>query len=45
MATDSDSGEDASVSRLLADWAAQDPSARDRLVPIVYEELRRLAHH
>jgi RNA polymerase sigma factor (TIGR02999 family) len=33
------------ISQLLADWAAQDPTARDRLVPIVYEELRRLAHH
>jgi RNA polymerase sigma factor (TIGR02999 family) len=29
----------------LADWAAQDTTARDRLVPIVYDELRRLAHH
>ena len=33
------------VSQLLADWANHDPGARDRLVPIVYEELRRLAHH
>jgi len=33
------------ISRLLADWANHDPGARDRLVPIVYEELRRLAHH
>jgi RNA polymerase sigma factor (TIGR02999 family) len=31
--------------QLLADWANRDPSARDELVPIVYEELRRLAHH
>jgi RNA polymerase sigma factor (TIGR02999 family) len=35
----------AAISHLLADWAAQDPTARDRLVPIVYDELRRLAHH
>jgi RNA polymerase sigma factor (TIGR02999 family) len=35
----------AAISQLLADWAAQDPTARDRLVPIMYEELRRLAHH
>ena len=35
----------ATISQVLADWAAQDPTARDRLVPIVYEELRRLAHH
>ena len=33
------------ISQLLADWANRDPAARDRLVPIVYEELRRLAHH
>jgi RNA polymerase sigma factor (TIGR02999 family) len=33
------------ISRLLADWANHDPAARERLVPIVYEELRRLAHH
>jgi RNA polymerase sigma factor (TIGR02999 family) len=33
------------VSKLLADWADGDPSAREQLVPIIYEELRRLAHH
>jgi RNA polymerase sigma factor (TIGR02999 family) len=33
------------ISELLADWANRDPEARERLVPIVYEELRRLAHH
>ncbi len=33
------------VSRLLADWSKDDPAARDALVAIVYEELRRLAHH
>ena len=33
------------VAQALADWAKQDPSARDRLVPMVYEELHRLAHH
>ena len=33
------------VSQLLADWAHRDAAARDQLVPIVYEELRRLAHH
>jgi RNA polymerase sigma-70 factor (ECF subfamily) len=33
------------VSSLLADWAGGDAAARERLVPIVYEELRRLAHH
>ena len=30
---------------MLADWAAQDPTAKERLVTIVYDELRRLAHH
>jgi RNA polymerase sigma factor (TIGR02999 family) len=33
------------VSRLLAEWAKQNPAARDELVPMVYDELRRLAHH
>lgn len=33
------------VSQLLADWANRDPAAREQLVPIVYQELRRLAHH
>jgi len=33
------------IARLLADWANRDPAAREQLVPIVYEELRRLAHH
>jgi RNA polymerase sigma factor (TIGR02999 family) len=33
------------IKQLLADWANRDPGARDGLVPIVYEELRRLAHH
>lgn len=33
------------VSALLAARAAQDPRARDQLVPFVYEEPRRLAHH
>src|SRR5262245_46362467 len=32
------------VSRLLAAWSAHDPRARDALIPIVHEELRRLAH-
>ena len=33
------------ISQLLADWANRDAAAREQLVPIVYEELRRLAHH
>ena len=44
MADDSD-GPSARVSQLLTDWANRDPAAREQLVPIVYEELRRLAHH
>lgn len=32
------------ISQLLDRWARRDPSARDRLVPLVYEELRRVAH-
>jgi RNA polymerase sigma factor (TIGR02999 family) len=33
------------ISELLAAWAGQDSGARDRLVPLVYDELRRLAHY
>jgi len=33
------------ISELLAAWANRDPAAREELVPIVYGELRRLAHH
>jgi RNA polymerase sigma factor (TIGR02999 family) len=33
------------VSTLLAAWSNHDPAARDALVPIIYAELRRLAHH
>lgn len=32
-----------SVTELLARWSGGDPSARDALVPLVYEELRRIA--
>jgi RNA polymerase sigma-70 factor (ECF subfamily) len=35
----------ARVSQLLAEWANGSPSAREQLVPVVYAELRRLAHH
>ena len=31
------------VSQLLRNWAQGDPSARDQLVPLVYDVLRRLA--
>lgn len=33
------------ISECLADWASGEPAAREQLVPIVYEELRRLAQH
>ena len=45
MANEPDAQAPERVARLLADWANGDPAARERLVPIVYEELRRLAHH
>jgi RNA polymerase sigma factor (TIGR02999 family) len=35
---------DEQVSQVLAAWAQQDRSARERLMPLVYDELRRLAH-
>jgi RNA polymerase sigma factor (TIGR02999 family) len=40
-----DAAERERISQALAAWANRDPGARERLVPIVYEELRRLAHH
>ena len=45
MVPDPDDASQQRISQLLADWANRDPAARERLVPIVYEELRRLAHH
>ena len=45
MVPDPDDASPERISKLLADWANRDPAARERLVPIVYEELRRLAHH
>jgi RNA polymerase sigma factor (TIGR02999 family) len=45
MVQDANGDEQKRVSQLLADWANRDTAARERLVPIVYEELRRLAHH
>jgi RNA polymerase sigma factor (TIGR02999 family) len=33
------------TTRLLSEWGAGDQTAFDRLLPIVYEELRRLASH
>lgn len=45
MGQEADARRPEPLSQLLADWANHDPAARDRLMPIVYEELRRLAHH
>ncbi|WP_456427097.1 sigma-70 family RNA polymerase sigma factor [Rhodocaloribacter sp.] len=33
------------VTQLLEDWRAGDPEAVDQLMPLVYNELRRLAHY
>ena len=33
------------VSQLLKDWGQGDESALDKLIPLVYEELRKIAHH
>ena len=41
----SDSADDRRVARLLEGWKKQDAAARDELVALVYDELRRLAHH
>ncbi|MGI8836579.1 MAG: ECF-type sigma factor, partial [Pyrinomonadaceae bacterium] len=32
------------VTKLLKDWGAGDESVPDKLMPLVYDELRRLAH-
>ena len=45
MTPDPETNGSEDVAQLLADWAAQDPKALDRLVPLVYDELRRLAHY
>lgn len=33
------------VSQLLREWSNGDQAALDKVIPIVYEEMRRLAHH
>ena len=45
MSHNGDAAEPERIAEMLADWANGDPAARDLLVPIVYDELRRLAHH
>src|SRR4030095_2083003 len=32
------------ITQLLKDWSEGDENARDQLMPLVYEELRRMAH-
>lgn len=36
--------EPSQVTRLLRQWSAGDERARDQLIPLVYDQLRRLAH-
>ncbi len=45
MTDDPSAAEQERIAQALADWANHDPTARDRLMPIVFEELRRLARH
>jgi len=45
MARDADAAERERIAQLLTHWADSDPAGREQLVPVVYEELRRLAHH
>ena len=32
------------ITKLLKDWSAGDPTALDKVIPLVYDELHRLAH-
>lgn len=45
MAHNAHGDEPERIAQLLTEWAGRDTAAREQLVPIVYEELRRLAHH
>jgi len=40
-----DAKRDESITLLLTAWSRGEPEALDRLTPLVYEELRRLASH
>jgi ECF sigma factor len=33
------------VSQLLVEWSNGDKAALDKLIPLVYDELHRMAHH
>jgi len=39
-----DAPRDANLTQLLAAWRGGEPQALERLTPLIYEELRRLAH-
>ena len=45
MTQDADAAEREQIAQALAEWADRNSSARERLMPIVYDELRRLARH
>ena len=45
MLIDMPSASPQNVTQLLADWSHGDDAALSELTPLVYEELRRLAHH
>lgn len=32
------------ITRLIVDWGAGDPQAREALLPLIYEDLKRIAH-
>lgn len=36
---------DGEVTQLLRKWSSGDEKARDQLMPVIYKELQRLAHH
>lgn len=42
---DSSAGAQTEITRLLVAWNEGDPEALDRLTPLIYGELHRLAHH
>jgi RNA polymerase sigma factor (TIGR02999 family) len=45
MSGDAESANPHKVTQLLADWGRGDDAALEKLTPLVYEELHRLAHH
>lgn len=45
ISTDTGVADPQQVTQLLADWSQGDQAALEKLTPLVYEDLRRLAHH